>query len=59
MKVDLLETRTVDAAAMAALTDAELLALTNEMLAIQAMDRQMNQLRYYRPVSAKARRPEH
>ena len=41
---------------IAALDDDALVALTAQLVALQAQDRQVNQLRYYQPVSDKARR---
>ena len=44
----------LDAETVAALSDADLLALAQDVIALQAQDRHVNQLRYYHPVSAKA-----
>ena len=39
-----------------ALTDDELVSVTAQLVSIQSQDRQVNQLRYYQPVSARARK---
>ena len=44
----------LDANSLGTLSDAELVTLANEMLAVQSFDRQVNQLRYYTPVSPTA-----
>lgn len=55
MSLDLLNRLdSLNPAELTALSDEELVGLANEMLAIQAYDRQVNQLRYYLPVSPKA-----
>lgn len=45
----------VDPSAVSNLSDEQLEALTRQLLDAQAYDRQINQLRYYQPVSAKSR----
>lgn len=55
--LDRLDTLTPQA--VSGLTDDELIALTAQLVDIQAQDRQTNQLRYYQPVSAKAYRIHH
>jgi len=43
-------------AGIAALSDDELVAVTAQLVSLQSQDRQTNQLRYYQPVSQKARK---
>jgi len=50
--LDQLQGLTADSLAM--LSDAEMLTLTNQLLQVQALDRQTNQLKYYLPVSETA-----
>jgi hypothetical protein len=55
MSLDLLnKLDELDVDAVASLSDDDLVALANEMLEVQSYDRQVNQLRYYLPVSEKA-----
>lgn len=46
---------TLDPGALATLDDAQLLILAQQLLDLQAQDRQVNQLRYYQPVSERAK----
>ena len=55
MSIDLLaRLGEIDPSQIGLLSDAELLELSNQYLAVQAQDRQFNQLAYYLPVSDKA-----
>lgn len=47
--------QTLTPASVATLSDADLVALTAQLVAVQAQDRRTNQLRYYQPVSLRAR----
>ena len=45
----------IDPSSLAELSDEEFTAIANQLLQRQALDRQQNALRYYQPVSDKAR----